>query len=196
MSFFERLPLWWDRETDHLTGVRLRPDVREAAHRVWKCVCLKSRELLDDAGYAAEVLEGAVRAISRYLDRREIAHNATDPAGLLVLACYRSLRRLARRTRRIELVGATSELAEVLRAPDWLAEVDRRLFVEELARELDPRTRGILRLRITGYDWNEIGRIIHMSPSAARTAFWREVRRGHLRLLAGKHTFPDRWYLE
>lgn len=71
MSFSERLPLWWDRETDEQTGSRLRADVREAAHRVWKWVCLKSRELLGDAGDAAEVLEASVRTISRYLDKRQ-----------------------------------------------------------------------------------------------------------------------------
>lgn len=92
------------------------------------------------------------------------------------------------------MVGPASELAEILRAPDWRAQTDRQLFVEELARELDPRTRGILRLRMAGYDWNEIGRAIHMSASAARTAFWRDVRRTHLRLLdSGRHKLPDGW---
>ena len=183
MSFSERLPLWWDREIDEQTGERLRADVRDAAHRAWKWACLKSRELLGDAGDAAAVLEAAVRTISRYLDQHNVALNTADPTGLLVLACHRSLRRLARKRRRIELVGSGSELAEILRAPDWRSETERRLFLEELARELDPKTRGVLRLRMAGYDWNEIGRTIHTSASATRTAFWRNVRKAHLRLL-------------
>jgi hypothetical protein len=40
-----------------------------------------------------------------------------------------------------------------------------------------------LRLRIAGYDWNEIGRMLGMSASALRQGFWRDVQKAHLRLL-------------
>ena len=183
MSFSERLPLWWDRETDEQTGGPLRPDVREAAHRVWKWLCFKSRELLGDSADAAEILEASVKAISRYLNKRSIGLHAADPAGLLHLACYRSLRRLARKRRRIETAGQTSELAEILRAPDWRREIDRSLFLQELARELNSQTRGVLRLRMAGYNWTEIGRMLHMNAGNLRTSFWRDIRRAHLRLL-------------
>lgn len=183
MFYSERLPLWWDRDTDDQTGDPLRPDVREAGHRIWQWVCLKSQELFGDFGDAADTLEGSVRAISRYLDKRNVELNAADPIGLLRLACYRSLRRLARRRHRIELVDQAGDLTEILRAPDWRHDIDRSLFLEELTRELNPKTRGILRLRMAGYDWNEIARMLHISASNVRTSFWRDVRRAHLRLL-------------
>jgi len=194
MAISDRLPPWWDRDIDEETGRALRADVRNAAHRVWRWVCRKAQEVLGDSSDAAEVLESSVRTISRYLDKSNVPLHSTDPGGLLVLACYRSLRRLARRRRRYELVGGTSELAEILEVPDWRDEIDRRLFLDELARELDTRSSGILRLRLAGYDWNEIGRMMHMSTSAVRRSFWRGVRKGYFELLrVGKATRPDEW---
>lgn len=187
MSFSERLPLWWDRDVDEQTGVPLRADVREAAHAVWKWVCRRSDQILGDVNDAAEVLENAVKAVSRYLDKKNTALGASDLSGLLILAAYRSLRRTAKKRRRVELIGSTSDLAELLRTPDWSNEVDRQLFLEDLARELTSKSRGILRLRIAGYDWNEIARMVHTPATNLRTRFWRDVRGAHLRLLqAGK----------
>jgi AraC-like DNA-binding protein len=194
MASSERFLPWWDREIDEDTGRPFRPDVREAAHRVWKWVCLKAQEMFGDPGDAAEVLESSVKIISRYLDRNNVALHSADPGGLLAVACYRALRRLARRRRRIEFIGTSSELAEILRAPDWRDETDRRLFLEELSRRLEMRSRGILRLRIAGYDWKEIARMLGMSTSAVRQGFWRDVRKAHLRLLrTGNATRFDEW---
>ena len=186
MPYSDRLPLWWDRECDDETGARLRPDVREAGHKVWKLVCARSREILGDEADAAEVLETCVRTISRYLDKRGVSPNSADPSGLLLLACYRTFRRAANKRNRIEYRGPTSELAQMLRVPNWGDRVDEQLFLKELARELDNKTRGTLRLRMADYDWKEIGRMLHMTPTAARTAFWRDVRRAHLRLLEAR----------
>src|SRR4029077_20846802 len=110
---------WWDREIDEDSGRPFRADVREAAHRGWKLVCLRAQEILGDPSDAAEVLESSVKIISRYLDKNNVPLHSADPGGLLVLACYRTLRRLARRRRRIEFVGTSSELADILRVPDW-----------------------------------------------------------------------------
>jgi len=183
---------WWDRDIDDETGRALRADVREAAHRIWQWVCRKTQELLGDSSDAAEVLESSIATISRYLDKSQVPLHSAD--GLLVVACYRSIRRLARRRSRVELVGGTSELAAILKAPDWRDEIDRRLFLNELAHELDARSLAILRLRLAGYDWNEIGRMMHMSTSTARSNFWRDVRKAHIDLLrAGKATRRDEW---
>jgi hypothetical protein len=160
---------WWDREIDEDTGRPFRLDVRESAHRVWKVVSGKAQEILGDSSDAAEVLESSVKSISRYLDKNRVPLHSSDPEGLLIIASYRALRRLARRRWRIELVGTSSELAEVLRVPDWREKIDRGLFLEKLARELDTKNRGILRLRIAGYDWKQIARILGMSASAVGT---------------------------
>lgn len=182
MAYSEFFPPWWDREIDEQTGRPLRADVREAAHRVWRWVCLKTHELLGDTGDAAEVLESSVRSVSRYLDKNGVPLRSADPGGLLVLASYRFLRRLARRRRRLVPVGDSSDLAELLRTPDWRDEIDQRLFLEELARELDVKSRAVLRLRMSGYDWEEIARMLQTTAPTSRKAFWRGVRKAYLRL--------------
>lgn len=188
MGFRDRTPVWWDRETDERSGRELRPDVRQAGHKVWQWVCAKAEELLGDPNDAAEVLEASVKTASRYLDTKGVALHSADHAGLVAVISYRSLLRLATK-RRVKLIGFSSNLAEALRAPDWRDEVDRRLFIEELGRELDSGTRGLLRLRINGFDWKEIGRMIGVSPEAVRRKFWRDVRKAHVRLMvAGKQS--------
>jgi hypothetical protein len=39
----------------------------------------------------------------------------------------------------------------------------------------------MLGLRMRGFDWKEIAAVLHMTDTAARTAFWREVRRARLK---------------
>src|SRR3989442_259405 len=78
----EAVPRWWDRDVDE-SGHLLRADVRESAHRVWKSVCAQARCLLGDAADAPELLESAVKAVSRYLDKNDAPLHASDPGGLL-----------------------------------------------------------------------------------------------------------------
>jgi hypothetical protein len=184
MAMFGLSPLWWDREIDDETGKAIRGDVREAGHRVWNSVCLKAQHILGDASDAPEVLERAIKTISRYLNKHNALPYSNDPGGLLVLACHRSLRRLAARRNRITLIGDGSKMAELLREREWpQEEMDRELFLEELARQLSNESRLILRLRIIGYDWKEIARMLGASSFLIRQRFWRDVRRAHFTLL-------------
>jgi len=188
MGSRDQTPLWWDRDIDERTGRELRSDVRQAGHKVWQWVCAKAQELLGDPNDAAELLETSIKTVSRYLDTKKVALHSADPAGLVAMVSYRSVLRLAKK-RRIKLVVPASSLTEVLRAPDWRDAADRRLLIEELARKLDPETRGLLRLRINGFDWREIGRMVGLSPEAVRRKFWRDVRKAHLKLMvAGKQS--------
>ena len=62
--------------------------------------------------------------------------------------------------------------------------------LEKFSRDLSQKTRVMLGLRAKGFDWKEIAGVLHMTDTAARTAFWREVRRAQLKSL-GKNP-PDR----
>lgn len=183
MHFSDRLPLWWDREIDDETGRPIRGDVREAGHQIWTWLRIKTQHVLGDENEAPELLEKSVKAISRFLDKNKVPDYSNDLRGLLTLACHRSIRRLALRRNRIHLIGQGADLAEMLRAPDWRQEIDRNLFLEELARNLSTESRFILRLRMAGYDWKEIARTLGITSLAARQRFWRDVRRAHLMLL-------------
>ena len=188
MRLRERNSVWWDRETDERTGRELRPDVRQAGHKVWQWVCSKAQELLGDPNDAADVLETSIKTVSRYLDNKSVAVHSADQSGLVAVVSYRSLLRLATK-RQLKLTASSSTLSKELRAPDWSDDINRKLLIEELARELDAGTRGLLRLRIKGFDWKEIGRMVGLSPELVRRRFWRDVRRAHLHLMvAGKQS--------
>ena len=178
---------WWDRGVDE-SGRALRSDVREAAYRIWRVACAKAQQELGDTSDAPELLETAIKSISQYLDRKNVPLYSSEPDGLLVLAFCRYLRRLARRRRRIETVGNGAELEEMLPVPGWFDEVDRRLFLEQLSHELSKKSRGLLRLRLDGYEWSEIAQMLGMTVTAVRTSFWRDVRKAQLRLLGTRGT--------
>jgi DNA-directed RNA polymerase specialized sigma24 family protein len=102
---------------------------------------------------------------------------------LLIVAVHRLTHRRARQLRRLQTVGGMSELATILKAPEWSEATDRQLLLEQLVRGLKDRNRGILRLRIAGYEWKEIAEILKEAPLALRQNFWSDVRRVHLQLL-------------
>jgi hypothetical protein len=173
-------PPWWDRETDELSGQILRLDVRESARRIWGTACSRAWQFLGDTTDAPELWELSVKAISRYLDKQGVLPFSREIDGLLFLAFDRSVRRLARKRKRIQLLGGANDITELFIAPDWLEETDRRLFLEQLAGSLDAQSRTVLRLRIAGYNWKEIGRILKTAPALARKSFWRGIRKAQL----------------
>jgi hypothetical protein len=174
------LPPWWDRETGD-SGFRLRADVRAAAKELWPRICLEVKRILGDSSDAQELLEKAVQSVSMYLQKR--GTESHDPSGLLIVAVYRNAKRLARKLGRLQAVGGSNELSEKLRAPDWLKHIDRRIFVEQLVVRLRPENRGILRLRLEDFSWEEIARMRRADASIVRKEFWRDLRRAHLQLL-------------
>jgi hypothetical protein len=169
-------PVWWDKEVD-AAGRPIRLDVRSAAHQVWDAARRQAQHLLGDASEAPELMENAVAQVSRYLDRSGADLFTQNTAGILMCAICRSLRRYARKLNRLELVGGSTELSERRIAPDWTALVELRLDLERLTRSLNDKSRTMLDLRRSGFDWKEIADVLHMTDVAARAAFWREVKR-------------------
>jgi DNA-directed RNA polymerase specialized sigma24 family protein len=175
----ERHPQWWDREVDD-AGRPIRPDVRSAAIRVWKNICDVVARIRGNSAEAPELLDKAVGTVSAYLNKKHC--ELGDPGGLLVVAVHRAATRLSRRESVVPVVGGTSELAEMLRAPDWTEVADRRLILQRLAATLLPLSQAILRLRLKDMTWTEIGKLLGMDASIARSRFWQDVRRAHLEL--------------
>jgi hypothetical protein len=170
MPSSEPTSLWWDRDVDEC-GRPLRTDVREAAHQIWTSACGQARRMLGEDSDAPELIEGAVKSTSQYLDKRNIPLYTADTNALVALAFRRSLRRLARRRARLETLGSSNELAEIAVTTDLRDSVDRHLFLEQLTRELNPRSRGVLRLRLDGFDWKAIARSLGMTPTALSRMF-------------------------
>ena len=179
-SFGNNGPVWWDRELDS-AGRPIRPDVRAAAHQIWDSARGRVQSLLGDVSEAPELMENAVAQVSRYLDRTGAGLFTQNTAGILMCAFCRSLRRYAMKLKRLQLVGGSAELSERRIAPNWTALVELRLDLEKLGRNLTDKSRAMLGLRSRGFDWKEIAGVLQMTDTAARTAFWREVRRARLK---------------
>ena len=173
-------PVWWDKEVD-AAGRPIRLDVRTAAHQIWDAARRQAQHLLGEASEAPELMENAVAQVSRYLDRSGADLFTQNTAGILMCAICRSLRRYARKLNRLELVGGSTELSERRIAPNWTALVELRLDLERLTRSLNDKSRTMLDLRRSGFDWKEIADVLHMTDIAARAAFWREVKRARLK---------------
>lgn len=174
------LPPWWDRDVD-ASSRPIRRDVREAAVRIWERVCARVYKLLGDFAEAPELFEESVQQVSLYLDK--IGEPPTDPVGLLFVAVYRLARRRALRRERIQSIGGLKELSRVAAPTPSPDALERRIFVHELLKTLQTESRGILRLRLKGLSWEEIGSMMQVEAATAQKRFWRDVRRAHLYLL-------------
>ena len=173
-------PVWWDREFDSL-GRQIRADVRAAAHEIWPNACRQARALLGDVSEAPEVMEKVVVQVSRYLDRTGAGLFTQNTSGVLMCAFCRALRRYAMRLKRLQLVGGSAELSQLRTAGNWSALVELWLELERLSRNVSDQTRAMVGLRLRGFDWKEIAGVLQITDTAARTAFWREVRRARLK---------------
>jgi DNA-directed RNA polymerase specialized sigma24 family protein len=179
-KFRKCLPPWWDRDRDE-SSRPIRHDVREAAVSIWERVCAQIYRLLGDFAEAPELLEHAVQRVSLYLDK--IEEPPTDPRGLLFVAVYRLARRRALRRERVQAIGGLNELSDLPGMSSPEDSVERRLFVDQILKALRPESRGILRLRLKGFSWDEIGSMMQVGAPTLQKRFWRDVRRAHLHLL-------------
>jgi DNA-directed RNA polymerase specialized sigma24 family protein len=159
--------------------------VRSAAHQVWKEACRRTQSLLADPAPAPELMEDSVAQVSRYLDRMG-APSSSPKNGLLLLAFSRSLRRLAAKSRRLELAGGAVELSSRMVDRDWARQVDARLDLENIVRRLSERNSTVLALRAAGHNWEEVAQLLGTSVAAVRNSFWREVREVRQKLRADK----------
>jgi hypothetical protein len=175
-------PVWWDRECDS-AGRPIRPDVRAAAQQIWDSACWRVQSLLGEASEAPELMEKVVVQVSRYLDRSGTGLFTQNTTGVLMCAFCRSLRRYAMKLKRLQLVGGSAELPERRTAHNWSALVELWIDLEKLRRNVSHKTRAVLGLRFKEFDWKEIAAVLQMTDTAARTAFWREVRRARLKSL-------------
>lgn len=178
----ERTHLWWDKELDR-AGRPIREDVRAAAREIWKLACQTTRAVLGDHSEAAEILEGVVEQISRYLDKKECLSFSVNTAALLTVSFRRRLQKHARKLARVELVGGTSELAESLPGANSFDEVTRQIDLEKIVLRLSVRNLRILIMRLKGRGWKNIAEELGIAVSTAQEQFWHGIRQAQLRTL-------------
>jgi DNA-directed RNA polymerase specialized sigma24 family protein len=74
-------------------------------------------------------------------------------------------------------VGGTAELANYTADTAWVRQIDARLDLERIIRQLSERNAAILTLRAAEYEWKEIAEMFGVSVAAIRNSFWREVEK-------------------
>jgi len=176
MAGSEKTAFWWDREVDS-AGRLIRADVRLAAHEIWEEACRRSQALVADDALAADLMECCITQVSRYLDRKASPLCSRNMNGLLMLAFSRALQRRAAKLNRLESVGGTSDLSNHAVDQRWSRQVEARLDLENIVRQLSERSGTILALRWAGYDWKEIAQLLGTSVSMVRNVFWREIKK-------------------
>jgi DNA-directed RNA polymerase specialized sigma24 family protein len=168
-----RILVWWDRDVDR-AGRPIRPDVRLAGHEIWEQACQRTHVVLGDHGPAAELMENTVAQVSRYLDGIG-APLSSRKHGLLMVAFCRAVRRHAAKSSRLELVGGSGELSNHTADNAWVRQVNARLDLERIVRQLSERNAAVLMLRAAEYEWKEIAHLFGVSVAAIRNSFWREI---------------------
>ena len=166
---------WWDREVDR-AGRPIRTDVRLAGHEIWEQACRRTHVLLADYEPAAELMESTVAQVSRYLDRIR-APLSTRKQGLLLVAFCRALRRYAAKSRRLEFAGGAADLTNHSADDAWVRQINARLDLESIVRQLSEKNATVLTLRAAEYEWKEIADLFGVSVAAIRNSFWREVEK-------------------
>ena len=58
-----------------------------------------------------------------------------------------------------------------------MRQVNVRLDLESIVRQLSERNAAVLTLRAAEYGWKEIAQLFGVSAGAIRNAFWREIGR-------------------
>jgi DNA-directed RNA polymerase specialized sigma24 family protein len=123
--------------------------------------------------------------VVRALAQRKVGVPSSSPKnGLLLLAFSRLLRRLAAKSRRLELAGGVVELSSRLLDRGWSRQVDARLDLENIVRRLSGRNSTVLALRAAGHNWKEVAQLLGSSVAAVRNSFWREIREVRRKLRA------------
>ena len=125
------MPLWWDRGVDR-TGRTIRPDVRKAALSVWRSTCRRTQAVLSDPSQAAELMEGTVAQLSRYLDRKDIAVFSREIEGLVAHSFRRAVQREVVKRNRLVALDGSGGLSNHVSDETWRRQVHARLELQEL----------------------------------------------------------------
>ena len=160
----------------------MRPDVREAARRVWPYLLRVAKEVLRDAeGDAPAIFESVIESVSLYLNENNSPPH--DPGGLLTVAFRHELYRKKKKEKKVVNISDIADLRHWLGSDDPASELDQRILFEEVVARLRAENQGIMRLRIAGYGWNEIAAMLRVPSSTIRSDFWRDVRRAYAEIL-------------
>ena len=146
-----------------------------AAEEVWPRVFQIVTYALNDGASAAELLEKVVHEIAESQAEGKLPKELEAPRALLLTRLQQRLINHLHRERRISYRGSVFELEESYRSRR-IPNQDERQVHESILRAqalalIDGNARRLLTLRLMGFRWSEIGRLMSERTGTVRERF-------------------------
>ena len=137
-----------------------------AAPGTWRAGLAYAARYLGDTALAAEIVEGVVHSAAKAHRHKPIK----NPDSYLLSGIVRRVNKLLAREQRVEYRGSPEELEGLKGAWDtsWVAELHKRILVQELIGFMDMETRDLFFKWVRGDEWKEIAGDLGISVNAAQ----------------------------
>jgi RNA polymerase sigma factor (sigma-70 family) len=150
-----------------------------------------ARRHQQDSARAADILEAVILALSRARRTNgELDAPIRNLDNYLYLAFVRRLNRELAKEPHIETVGSLHDLDALsgIRTSPVSPFIEDKLLIEELMDYMDERTRHMFSLRMMGYSWAEIARILNNTANNAQVLFNQGLKKARSRVMKSKDT--------
>jgi DNA-directed RNA polymerase specialized sigma24 family protein len=149
--------------------------MQAAAKAAWPYAIACAWTYLNDRDSAHDLMDHAIHTASQY-----IKHHTDAPLDNLTVKLKDIIRsrakRIAAKNQREIPSGSLFELEKMLAVPP---EAEQMAIANELFGRLPPVTQSVVRWRILGYSWREIGQQLEMHHTVVRRAYIRELESLH-----------------
>jgi hypothetical protein len=145
--------------------------IEAAAKAAWPYALLCAWTYLNDGDSAYDLMDHAIHTSSEY-----IRNHPDVPTEHLVVKLKDIIRsrskRIATKSNREVPFGSLIDLEKMLAVPP---QAEQMAIAGELFGRLSPFTQSVVRWRLLGYSWREIGQQLEMHHTAIRRAYLREL---------------------
>jgi RNA polymerase sigma factor (sigma-70 family) len=157
-------------------GRAVDPRLIEIGYKLFPKVMSFAIQLgLPDTSCIPEIIERVIHAASR---NHSNGSSIQESSQYIYSACKYEIFHLANREWLTEPANHEDfEAAIDLRTLDSEADIHRRMRVEQALSHMQGRQRDLLILFSQSYPWDQIGRLLGMTPESARTLCYRLIRR-------------------
>jgi DNA-directed RNA polymerase specialized sigma24 family protein len=173
------------------SGASIEADLLGAAERNWARVFAYARRRQQDSARTADILETVLLSLSKA--RKANGKPGTSIRNLdnyLYSAFIHRLNRQLAREPHIETVGSLHDLDVLsgIRTSAVSPFIEDELLIKELMGYMDERTKRMFSLRMMGYSWKEIARILKNTANSAQVLFNQGLKKARSRVMKLKRT--------
>jgi RNA polymerase sigma factor (sigma-70 family) len=182
---FEAAPPVWIWQSDS-SGTAVETDLLDAAQRNWARVHSYAQRFQQDPSTAAEIFEEVLLSLSRAMRAHRGSGNPIrNLDSYLYVAFVRRLNRHMARQPKIHYVGSLQDLDALggIQTRSTRPIVEDELLVRELLKYTNQRTRRMFFLRMSGYSWKEVARILRTTANSAQVLFNNGMGKARTRVL-------------